>query len=174
MPAHSSLILEMLPDGSFRECERMKYGVGFHYLMGILPYGSPDAPLRSLKVKVLDDTPDGTYWPPDAQIVIRTSAGWSLWRYAFTVVSAVLRRRKTGIRNLMLSGVGIGRLAGVPVIRWLEGWAANRGVLLSGFQRSYPCLCRNCIGRDLPSGSPGCRGGTFKRRCGNLRVTGLV
>ena len=164
MRAHSSLILEMLPDGSFRECEHMKHGFGFSYLIGIRPDDSPAAPRRSLKVKVWDDTPDGNYWPPDAQIVIRTSAGWSLWRYVFTIVSTVFRRRKTGIRNLMLAGVGLGRLAGVPVIWWLRDWAADRGVLLSGSERSYPCICRNCIGRDLPSGSPGCRGGTSRLR----------
>jgi hypothetical protein len=125
-------------------------------LVGYRPDGS------FLKVRMATDTPDGTYWMPEVQIVIRTSAGWSLWCYVLTILKTVLRARNPRIGNLILAGAGIGRLAGVPGIRRLKGWAANRGVLLSGSERSYPCLCRNCIGRDRPSGSPGCRGETSK------------
>ena len=125
-------------------------------LVGYRPDGS------FLKVRMETDTPDGTYWLPGVQIVVRTSAGWSLWRYVLTVLKTVLRPRNPPMTNLILAGAGIGRLAGVPGIRWLKGWAANRGVLLSGHERSFPCLCRNCIGRDRPSGSPGCRGGTSR------------
>ena len=148
MRAHSSLILEMLPDGSFRECERMKHGLGYTYLIGIRPDDSPAAPRRSLKVKVWDDTPDGNYWPPDAQIVIRTSAGWSLWRYVFTIVSTVFRRRKTGITNLMLAGVGLGRLAGVPVIRWRASLGSSYGLRF----RTESCPSRTSTSR--PSARP--------------------
>jgi len=125
-------------------------------LVGYRPDGS------FLKVRMETDTPDGTYWLPGVQIVIRTSAGWSLWRYVLTILQGVLWPRNPPMTNLILAGAGIGRLAGVPGIRWLKGWAANRGVLLSGSERSYPCLCRNCIGRQVPSGSAGCRGGTSR------------
>jgi len=122
-------------------------------LVGYRPDGS------FLKVRMETDTPDGTYWLPGVQIVIRTSAGWSLWRYVLTILKTVLRPSNARVRNLMLAGPGISRLSRFPGTRRLRDWAANRGVLLSGSERSYPCLCRNCIGRERPSGSPGCRGG---------------
>ena len=125
-------------------------------LVGYRPDGS------FLKVRMETDTPDGTYWLPGVQIVIRTSAGWSLWRYVLTILQGVLWPRNPPMTNLILAGAGIGRLTGFPGTRWLRGWAANRGVLLSGSERSFPCLCRNCIGRERPSGSPGCRGGTSR------------
>ena len=115
-----------------------------------------------LKVRMETDTPDGTYWLPRVQIVIRTSAGWSLWRYILTIFETMLRPRKSRVTNLILAGSGISRLTGFPGTRWLRAWAANRGVLLSGSERSYPCICANCIGRDRPSGSSGCRGGTSR------------
>lgn len=123
-------------------------------LVGYRPDGS------FLKVRMETDTPDGTYWLPGVQIVIRTSAGWSLWRYVLAILKGVLWPRNPPMTNLILAGAGIGRLAGVPGIRWLKGWAMDRGVALSGYQQSYPCRCANCIGRQQPSGSPGCRGGT--------------
>ena len=90
-------------------------------LVGYRPDGS------FLKVKMETVTPDGTYWLPGVQIVIRTSAGWSLWRYVLTILKTVLRARNPRIGNLILAGAGIGRLAGVPGIRRLKAWAANRG-----------------------------------------------
>ena len=115
-------------------------------LVGYRPDGS------FLKVRMETDTPDGTYWLPGVQIVIRTSAGRSLWRYVLAILKGVLWPRNPPMTNLILAGAGIGRLAGVPGIRRLKGWAANRGVFLSGHERSFPCLCRNCIGRQQPVG----------------------
>jgi hypothetical protein len=151
-----SLNFEIRPDGSFQTCEHMRNDFNSMKLVGYRPDGS------FLKVRMETDTPDGTYWLPEVQIVVGTASGWSLWRYVLTILKTVLRPSDPRVRNLILAGVGIGRLAGVPGIRWLKGWAANRGVLLSGSERSYPCQCRNCIGRDRPSGSPGCRGGTAR------------
>jgi hypothetical protein len=125
-------------------------------LVGYRPDGS------FLKVRMETDTPDGTYWLPGVQVVIRSSAGWSLWRYVLTILKTVLWPGDPRVRNLILAGPGVSRLTGFPGTRWLRGWAASRGVLLSGSERSYPCLCRNCIGREWPSGSPGCRGGTSR------------
>ena len=125
-------------------------------LVGYRPDGS------FLKVRMETDTPDGTYWLPGVQIVVRTASGWRLWRYVLTILKTVLWPRNPPMTNLILAGAGIGRLTGFPGTRWLRGWAANRDVFLSGSERSYPCLCRNCIGREWPSGSPGCCGGTSK------------
>src|ERR1035441_9356870 len=84
-------------------------------LVGYRPDGS------FLKVRMETDTPDGTYWLPGVQIVVRTSAGWSLWRYVLTILKTVFRARNPRIGNLILAGAGIGRLAGVPGIGWRKG-----------------------------------------------------
>ena len=99
-------------------------------LVGYRPDGS------FLKVRMEADTPDGTYWLPGVQIVIRTASGWSLWRYVLTILKTVLRPRNPRVRNLILAGPGISRLTGFSGTRWLRGWAINRGVALSGFERT--------------------------------------
>jgi len=124
-------------------------------------------------VRMEADTPDGTYWMPGVQIVVRTASGWSLWRYVSTILRAVLRSRPSRVGNLILVGAGVSRLAGFPGTRRLRGWALDRGVSLSGHEQTYPCQCDNCIGRQVPSGSPGCRGGATSVYGGRQRQQNL-
>lgn len=123
-------------------------------LVGARPDGS-----GFFNVRMAADAPDGTYWMPGVQIVVRTSSGWSLWHYVSTVLQTVLWPRIPRVGNLVLVGAGVSRLTGFPGTRRLRDWALNRGVSLSGHEQTYPCRCANCIGRQVPSGSPGCRGG---------------
>lgn len=123
-------------------------------LVGARPDGS-----GFFNVRMEADAADGTYWMPGVQIVVRTSSGWSLWSYVSTVLQTVLWSRIPRVGNLILVGAGVSRLTGFPGMRRLRDWALNRGVSLSGHEQTYPCRCANCIGRQVPSGSPGCRGG---------------
>ena len=99
-------------------------------LVGYRPDG------RFLEVRLEDDTPDGTYWMPEVQIVVRTASGWSLGVYVWIILNAVLRTRSPRVRNLILAGPGMSRLTGFSGTRWLRGWALSRGVALSGYEKT--------------------------------------
>jgi len=128
-------------------------------LVGARPDGS-----GFFKVCMPYDTPDGTYQRPGVKIVVRTASGWSVWRYVSTILQTVIWPRVPRVGNLFLVGAGLWRLTSFPGTRRLRDWAINRGVALSGYEQTYPCLCANCIGRQVSSGSPGCRGGTREVR----------
>ncbi|HTS01698.1 MAG TPA: hypothetical protein VMN04_04190, partial [Thermoanaerobaculia bacterium] len=66
-------------------------------LVGARPDGS-----GFFNVRMPYDTPDGTYWMPGVQIVVRTASGWSLWRYVSTILRTVLWTRNARVRNLIL------------------------------------------------------------------------
>ncbi len=125
-----SINFEIHPDGSFEACEHVRDDFNSMKLVGYRPDG------RLLKVRMKDGTPDGTYWVPEAEIVVRTASGWSMWRYVLTILKTVLQPRNPRVRNLILAGPGVSRLTGLPGTRWLRGWAMNRGVALSGYERT--------------------------------------
>jgi hypothetical protein len=89
-------------------------------------------------VEMAVDTPDGTYFKPDAstKIVIRIVSGWSLWRYLLVIVSTVLMPGTPRVTNLMLVGRGISRLTHFRGTQRLRFWATRRGVLMSGLGSS--------------------------------------
>ena len=129
-------------------------------LVGCRP--GPDG--KFFHVTLKNDTPDGTYWEPGVKIVVRTSSGWRLPRYVLTILHTVLWPEAPRVGNLFVVGAGVWRLTGFPWMPALRSWAASRGVLMSGHEQTYPCLCSTCIGHQRSSGSPGCRGGRRRRR----------
>lgn len=82
------------------------------------------------------DTPDGTYWMSEVKIVIRTASEWSLGRYLLAILGTMFWPVPSRARNLILVGPGISRLTRFPGTQRVRLWAASRGLLMSGHERS--------------------------------------